>query len=199
MNLGQSTMLSEGRSYASEQVPEVRPHSNNHLPEVSHVGAPFSAQNPYEDYEFYVQHPSATPEYQQHSASPYLSSPQFPGLASAGSKLPAPAAEGLEPNRDPNWNARPLSPTSTHHQSRVGSAGLESVNEKEGEKEVYQSVHPVGVVPFQQPQYSSEPERKRRIVCGMAMKWCVVLTTLILVAIIAVAVALGVVFVTRHS
>lgn len=136
-------MLSEDRLYASEQIPKVRPHSNDHLPEVSHVGTPFGAQNPYEDYEFYARHPYATPEYQQHSASPYLSSPQSPGL--------------------------------------------ESVNEKEGEKEVCQ------------PRYFSEPERKRRIVCGMAMKWCAVLTALILVAIIAVAVALGVVFETRHS
>jgi hypothetical protein len=32
----------------------------------------------------------------------------------------------------------------------------------------------------------------------MAMKWCVVLTALILVAIIAVAVALGVVFGRKH-
>jgi hypothetical protein len=199
LNLGQSTMSSEGRSYASEQIPEVRSHSNDHLPEVSHVGAPFSPQNPYEDYEFYEQHPSAAPEYQQHSGSPHLSSPQPPGLTSDGSRSPPPAAEGLEPNRDPNRNSRPLSPSSTYHQSQVGSAGLESVYEKEGGKEVDQSVHPVGVVPCQQPQYSSEPERKRRIVCGMAMKWCVVLTALILVAIIVVAVALGVVFGTKHS
>lgn len=192
MNLGQSTMSSEGRSYASEQINEARSHSNDHLPEVSHIGAPFSAKNRYEDYEFYEQHPPATPEYQQHSTSPHFSSPQSPGLTSDGSRSPA---EGLEPSRDPN---RPLSPTSTYRQSQVGSAGLESVNEKEGEKEVYQNVYPVGMVPHQQPQYSSEPERKRRIVCGMAMKWCVVLTALILVAIIAVAVALGVVFGRKH-
>ena len=76
---------------------------------------------------------------------------------------------------------------------------MESVYDKEGEKEAYKSVHPVNVVPYQQPQYPSEPERKRRMACGMAMKWCVALTALILVAIIAVAVALGVVFGTRHS
>jgi hypothetical protein len=192
-------MSSEGRSYARKQVPEARSHSNDHLPEVSHVSAPFSAPNPYESYEFYEQHPPATPEYQQHSASPHLSSPQSAGLASDGSRSPPPAAEGLEPNLDPNRDSRPLSSSSTHYQSQVGSAGLESVDEKEGEKEVYQSVRPAGVVPYQQPQYSSEPERKRRIVCGMAMKWCVVLTVLILVAIIAVAVALGVVFGTKHS
>ena len=191
-------MSSKGRSYASEQIPKVRSHSNDHLPEVSHVGASFSAQNPYEDYEFYEQHHPAAPEYQQHSASPHLSSQQSPVVASDGSSSPPPAAGGLEANRDPNRNSRPLSPSSTYHQSQVGSVGLESVYEKEGEKEAYKSVHPVSGVPGQQPQYSSEPERKRKTVCGMGLKWCVVLTVLILVAIIAVAVALGVVFGTRH-
>ncbi len=197
-------MSSQGRSsqYASESVPEVRQHSNDHLPEVSQVGVPFSAIHPYEDYEFYEQPPPAAPEYQQHSASPHLSSqrsPHLTGLGSDGTRSPPPVGEGLEPSRDPNRNSRPLSPSSTYRQSEVGSAGLESVYEKEGQKEVYQSIYPVGVVPYQQPHDPAEQQRKRRRVCGMAMKWCLVLTALILVAIIAVAVALGVVFGTKHS
>ena len=197
-------MSSQARSsvYANESVPEVRQHSNDQLPEVSQVGAPYSTIHPYEDYEFYEQTSPAAPEYQQRSASPQLSSRRSPNataLGSDGTRSPAPIGEGMEPNGDLNRNSRALSPLNTYRHSDIGSAGLESVHEKEGQKEVYQSAYTVDAVPYQQPDDPSEQHRLHRKVCGIAMKWCLIFTALILVAIIAVAVALGVVFGTKHK
>jgi hypothetical protein len=194
-------MSSQARSdvYADGSQPEVRSHSNDQLPEVSQVGVPYNARSPYEDYEYYEQTPPAVPKYQQNSESPYLSSQRSPNatvVASDGTRSPPPIEDGMEPREDPSRNSRPLSPPNTYRKSDIGSAGLESVYDNE--KSVHQSVYSVGPVSSRGPNDPSKQHRMRRKVCGIAMKWCLVFTALILIAVIAVAVAVGVVFGTKH-
>ena len=91
---------------------------------------------------------------------------------------------------------RPLSPSSTAQYSEVNSPGLQSVYEKEGEKEVFKNqTYAVHVAGSGQPE--AEADRRGRI-CGIPKTWFFLVAALVLVAI-AVAVACGVVFGTRHS
>ena len=174
---------------------EGRSGSNEHLPEVHHTG--FSAQHPYEDYEFYERPPAQVPEYQQYAESPALSqSGGSPRLTSERASSP-PVQEHLQIGPDGTPKDRPLSPSSTARYSEVNSAGLQSVYEKEGEKEV--------IKPQAYPLYAGgprsnddEPMRKSRI-CGIPKTWFFLLAALVLIAIIAIAVACGVVFGTKHS
>lgn len=172
---------------------EGQSHSSDHLPEVSHP--PFSSQHPYEDFEFYEQPPAQAPEYQQYAESPALSqSGGSPQLASERVGSP-PGGDNLqiEPDRTPK--ERPLSPSSTRY-SELDPSGLQSVYEKEGEKEVIKNnVYPV-YAPGPQSQ-ETEPQRKDRI-CGLPEWRFFTLAALVLVAIIAVAVPCGVVFGTKH-
>src|SRR5947209_17269027 len=109
---------------------EGRSGSNDHLPEVHN--AAFSSQHPYEDFEFYERPPAQVPEYQQYSESPQPgASPQV--TSERTSSPPAADHIRIEPNR--STKDRPLSPTSTAQYSEVNSPGLQSVYEKEGEKE----------------------------------------------------------------
>lgn len=195
-------MSSQARSdvYANNSQPEVRQHSNDQLPEVSQVGVPYNIRSPYEDYEYYEQTPPAVPNYQQHSESPNLSSQRSPNatvVASDGTRSPPPIEDGMEPSENLNQSSRPFSPTNTYRKSDLDSAGLESAYDNE--KSVHQSVYSVGPVSSRGPSDPSEQHRMRRKVCGIAMKWCLVFTALILIAIIAVAVAVGVVFGTKHQ
>ena len=103
----------------------------------------------------------------------------------------------MEPSEDPNHSFRPLSPPNTYRKSDLGLAGLESVYDNE--KSVHKSVYSVDPVSSGGPNGPSKQHRMRRKVCGIAMKWCLVFTALILIAIIAAAVAIGVVFGTKHK
>src|SRR5438270_9226000 len=109
---------------------EGRSGSNDHLPEVHN--AAFSSQHPYEDFEFYERPPVQIPEYQQYSESPALSqSGATPQVTSERTGSPPPTDHiQVDPNR--STKDRPLSPSSTAQFSE----GLQSVYEKEGEKEV---------------------------------------------------------------
>lgn len=197
-------MSSEGRSavYAHERAPDLRQHSNDQLPEVSQVGAPYGAAHPYEDYEYFQQRSPAAAEYQQNSESPQLSSQWSPnGIAVGpnGTRSPPLIEAGMETSEDRDRSSRTLSNRNTYRQSDIGSAGLESVHEKEGQKEVYQSTYPVGTMSYQQPPDPTEQHRFRRKVCGINLTWCLIIIAMIMVAVIAVAVALGVVLGTKHK
>jgi hypothetical protein len=173
---------------------EGRSHSNDHLPEVAYTG--YSAQHPYEDFEFYERPPAQVPEYQQYAESPALSqSGASPRLTSERVGSP-PVGDHLQIEPDGTPKERPLSPSSTRY-SEVNSPGLQSVYEKEGEKEVIKNnTYPV-YAPGPQSQ-ETEPQRKGRI-CGLPKLWFFILAILVLIAIIAIAVACGVVFGTKHS
>ena len=168
--------------------------SNEHLPEV-HKAA-FSSQHPYEDFEFYERPPAQVPEYQQYSES---SAPPQPGaspqVTSKRTGSP-PVADHIqiEPNR--SSKDRPLSPSSTAQYSEVNSPGLQSVDEKEGEKEVTKTnAYTVNVVGLRSEE--AGPYRKGRV-CGIPKTWLFILAALILIAIAATAVACGVVFGKRN-
>jgi hypothetical protein len=168
--------------------------SNGHLPEVHNTA--FSAQHPYEDFEFYEQPPAQIPEYQQYADSPALSqSGASPQVASERTgSLPAADHIQIEPNRSKD---RPLSPSSTAQYSEVNSPGLQSVYEKEGEKEVIKNnVYPVDAAGLQSEEAGSH---RRGRICGIPKMWFFLLAALVLMAIIAIAVACGVIFGTRHS
>ena len=171
---------------------EGRSGSNDHLPEVHN--AAFSSQHPYEDFEFYEQ-PVQVPEYQQYSESPALSqSGASPQVTSERTGSP-PAADHIQVDPNRSTKDRPLSPSSTAQYSEVNS-GLQSVYEKEGEKEVIKNnAYPVDTVGQSE---EAGPHRKGKI-CGIPKIWFFILAALALIAIIAIAVACGVVFGTRHS
>src|SRR5271156_2546062 len=115
---------------------EGRSNSNEHLPEVATPARHFSSQHPYEDYEFYEpQPPAPAPEYQQYAATPSRSSQQSPRLTSEGTTSPPPPPPPGDPLRVSTvQKERPLSP-STAHYSEYSATGLQSVYDKEGEKE----------------------------------------------------------------
>jgi hypothetical protein len=173
---------------------EGQSHSNDHLPEAVRTG--FSAQQPYEDFEFYQRPPAQVPEYQQHTESPAFSqSGASPRQTSEHASSP-PVGDHLQIRSDGAPKDRPLSPTSTRY-SEVNSPGLQSVYEKEGEKEVIKrDVYPT-YAQGPQPQ-DARPPRKSRI-CGLPKLWFFILAALVLIAIIAVATACGVVFGTKQS
>ena len=168
--------------------------SNDHLPEVARTG--FSAQHPYEDYEYYERPSAQVPEYQQYAESPALSqSGASPQVASERANSP-PTQDNLQIGPGGTPKDRPLSPSSTARYSEVTS-GLQSVYEKEGEKEVIKNeTHPV--YPPGPRSQDAEPLRKGRV-CGVPKAWFFGLAALVLIAIIAIAVACGVVFGTKHS
>jgi hypothetical protein len=174
---------------------EGRSGSNDHLPEVHHAG--LSSQHPYEDFEFYERPPAQAPEYQQYAQSPALSqSGASPRVTSERAASP-PVVDHIQTGPDGTPKDRPLSPSSTAHYSEVNSPGLQSVYEKEGEKEVIKNdAYPVYAAGPQSQE--AEPHRKGRI-CGLPKVWFFILAALVLIAIIAIAVACGVVFGTRHS
>jgi hypothetical protein len=174
---------------------EDRSGSNGHLPEVHNTA--FSAQHPYEDFEFYERPPGQIPEYQQYADSPALSqSGASPQVASERTgSLPAADHIQVEPNR--STKDRPLSPSSTAQYSEVNSPGLQSVYEKEGEKEVIKNnVYPVNAAGLQSEEAGFH---RRGRICGIPKMWFFLLAALVLMAIIAIAVACGVIFGTRHS
>ena len=192
---------------------EVRSHSNEHLPEVAHSETIQSSpqvvhtQHPYEDFEYYEpQPPAPAPEYRAYSASlppssPPLSSPRSPPISLQHSPylkserpLSPPLGDVLEPHKD-----RPFSASPTPRYSEHGEGGLHSVDEKEGEKEVFQSVYPVAI-PARKPVPERRPEeKKKKRICGLLMKWFLILAALLLCTIIALAVGLGVGLATKHS
>jgi hypothetical protein len=173
---------------------EGRSSSNDHLPEVHNAG--FSSQHPYEDFEFYERPPAQAPEYQQYSESSAPPQPGAPPQVTSERTGSPPVADHIqiEPNR--SSKDRPLSPTSTAQYSEVNSPGLQSVYEKEGEKEVTKNnAYAVNVVGLQSEE--AGPHRKGRI-CGIPKTWFFILAALILIATAAIAVACGVVFGTRN-
>jgi hypothetical protein len=188
---------------------EGRSGSNDHLPEVAPIG--FSSQHPYEDFEFYERPPAQVPEYQQYAESPALSqsaSPQPNSQRASSQRVSSqqassqrasspPVVDNLQIGPDGTARDRPLSPSSTAHYSEVNSPGLQSVDEKEGEKEVIKNIaYPVYIAGPRSQE--TETLQKARI-CGLPKMWFFILTALVLVAIIAIAAALGAVFGTRHS
>jgi hypothetical protein len=174
---------------------EGRSGSNDHLPEVHH--AALSAQRPYEDFEFYERPPAQVPEYHQYVESPDLSqSGASPRVTSERAGSP-PVGDHIQTGPDGTPKDRPLSPSSTAHYSEVNSAGLQSVYEKEGEKEVIKN-HSYPVYAAGSQQQEAELHRRGRV-CGIPKVWFFTLAALVLVAIIAIAVACGVVFGTKHS
>jgi hypothetical protein len=174
---------------------EGRSGSNDHLPEVHNPG--FSSQQPYEDFEFYERPPAQVPEYQQYTESPALSqSGASPQVASERASSP-PVGDHIQIGPNGATKDRPLSPSSTAHYSEVNSPGLQSVYEKEGEKEVIKNqAYPVYVAGPQSQE--ADAHRKGRI-CGISKMWFFLLAALVLIAIIAIAVSCGVVFGTKHS
>lgn len=174
---------------------EGRSGSNDHLPEVHHTG--FAAQNPYEDYEFYERPPAPVPEYQQYAESPALSqSGGSPRITSERASSP-PVQDHLQIGPDGTPKDRPLSPSSTARYSEVNSPGLQSVYEKEGEKEVIR--HQSQPIYVQGPRSHDEEHPRKSRICGLSKLWFFGLAALVLIAIIAIAVACGVVFGTKHS
>jgi len=172
---------------------EGRSGSGDHLPEVA--PSRFSSQQPYEDFEFYERPPSQAPEYQQYVEYRTISQSASPQPNSQRASSP-PVADNLHLGPDGTSRDRPLSPSLTAHYSEVNSPGLQSVDEKEGEKEVIKNTYPVYVAgPHSQ---EAETPRKSRI-CGVPKTWFFILAAAVLVAIIAIAAALGAVFGTKHS
>jgi hypothetical protein len=198
---------------------EGRSGSNDHLPEVAPSG--FSSQHPYEDFEFYERPPAQVPEYQQYAESPALSQSASPqpnsqwassqqassqrassqrasSQQASSQRASSPAVvDNFQIGPDGTARDRPLSPSSTAHYSEANSGGLQSVDEKEGDKEVIRNIaYPVYIA----GPHSREVEtvRKGRI-CGLPKMWFFILAALVLVAIIAIAAALGAVFGTKHS
>jgi len=178
---------------------EGRSGSNDHLPEVAPSG--FNSQHPYEDFEFYERPPSQVPEYQQYAESSTISQsaspqPNSQRVSSQRASSP-PVVDNFRVGPDGTTRDRPLSPSLTAHYSEVNSPGLQSVDEKEGEKEVIKNTtHPVYIaVPHSR---EAETPRKGRI-CGLQKTWFFILAAVVLVAIITIAAALGAVFGTRHS
>jgi hypothetical protein len=109
--------------------------SNDHLPEVHNTN--FSAQHPYQDFEYYEQPPPAqVPQYQQYAESPALSQSGEAGRATGEHRRTPPVADRIHTGTVGSPKDRPLSPSSTAQYSEVNSPGLQSVYEKEGEKEV---------------------------------------------------------------
>jgi hypothetical protein len=173
---------------------EGRSGSNDHLPEVAPSG--FNSQQPYEDFEFYERPPSQVVEYQHNIESPTISQSASPQPNSQRVSSP-PVVDNLQVGPDGIARDRPLSPSLTAHYSEVNSPGLQSVNEKEGEKEVIKNTaHPVYIAGPNSRE--AETLRNGRI-CGLQKTWFFILTALALIAIIAIAAALGAVFGTRHS
>jgi hypothetical protein len=170
--------------------------SNDHLPEVHH--AAISSQHPYEDFEYYKRPTSVqVPEYQQYAESPALSQPgASPRVTSERTSSP-PVVDHIQTGSVGSAKERPLSPSSTAQYSEVNSPGLQSVYEKEGEKEVIKNQAYATYAPRSQSG-EAEPHRSGSI-CGVSKTWFFILAALVLLAIIAVAVACGVVFGTKHS
>jgi len=178
---------------------EGRSGSNDHLPEVAPIR--FSSQQPYEDFEFYERPPSQVVEYQHNIESPTISqsaSPQPNSQRTSTLRASSPpVVDYLQVGPDGIARDRPLSPSLTAHYSEVNSPGLQSVDEKEGEKEVIKNTpYPIYIAgPHSQ---EAETLRKARI-CGLQKTWFFILAAAVLVAIIAIAAALGAVFGTKHS
>jgi hypothetical protein len=176
---------------------------NQHLPEVAYPGPRFSAQYPYEDYENY-ERPSNPPaqEYQRQSTSPSHFT-QSPNLASEHATAPA-IGDGLEPCFAPT--DQPPPPSSKAPYLEVYSPGQQSVNEREGEKEVYHKAYPATGVALDMPHHqqptvqTQQPEeRRRKRICGINITWFLLLVALIACAVIAIAVACGVIFGTKKK
>jgi hypothetical protein len=173
---------------------EGRSGSNDHLPEVHN--AAFSSQHPYEDFEFYDRPPVQVPEYQQYSESPAPPRPGAPPQVRSERTGSPPVADHIQIEFNRSTKDRPLSPSSTAQYSEVNSPGLQSVYEKEGEKEVTKNnAYAVNVTGSQSEE--AGPHRKGRI-CGIPKAWFCILAALILIAIAAIAVACGVVFGRRN-
>lgn len=174
---------------------EGRSGSNDHLPEVHN--AAFSSQHPYEDFEFYERPPAQAPEYQQYVESPALSQSGASPHATSERASSPPVADAIQVGPHGSVKDRPLSPSSTAQYSEVNSPGLQSVCEKEGEKEVIKDqTYPAYAAESQ--QHDADGQRKARI-CGIPKMWFFFLAALVLIAITAIAVACGVVFGTKHS
>lgn len=173
---------------------EGRQHSNDQLPEVVEGRVQPNMQHPHEDFEYYEPpQPGAAPEYSQETSAPPFQSQQSTNPTSERTSSPA-AVDYFVQN--PPQKERPLSPQSLARYSEISSPGLQNVYGREGEKEVYQSTYPVAATPTHS---QFEQEERRRRICGLPKKWFLILAGLILLAIIAVAAALGAVFGTKHS
>jgi hypothetical protein len=173
---------------------EGRSGSNDHLPEVNH--AAFGSQHPYEDFEYYERPTAQVPEYQQYAESPARSQSGAPPRVTSERASSPPVADHIRTGPIGSARDRPLSPSSTAQYSEVNSPGLQSVYEKEGEKEVIKNQAYAAYSPNSQSQ-EAEPHRNGRV-CGIPKTWFFILAALVLIAIIAVAVACGVVFGTKH-
>lgn len=155
-----------------------------YLPEV--------AQYPYEDYE----RPSNPPaqEYQRQSTSPshFVKSPNLTSEHATALAI----GDGLEPCFAPT--DQPLPPSSGSI-PRDHSPGLQLVDEREGEKEVHHKAYPVTGVALDMPHHQQPEERRRKRICGINTTWFLLLVALIACAVIAIAIACGVVFGTKKK
>jgi hypothetical protein len=152
---------------------------NQHLPEVVHSGPCFSAQYPYEDYEDY-RRPSNPPT-QENQRQPTTPPHFIKSLNLTPEHATALAiGDGLEPCFAPT--ERP---------------GQQSVNEREGEKEVHHKADPATGVVLDMPHNQQPEERRRKRICGINITWFLLLVALIACAVIAIAAACGVIFGTK--
>jgi hypothetical protein len=153
--------------------------SSQHLPEVAHPGARFSAQHPGE----YNERPSNPPahEYQRQSISP---SHFIQSLNRTSGHATAPIEDRLEPGFARTDQPLPPSPKAPYLE--IYSPGLQSA---------------LGVSHPEQPtiQTQQPEERRRKRICGINIPWFLFLVALIVCAVIAVATACGVVFGTKKK
>ena len=107
----------------------------------------------------------------------------------------SPIADGLEVSQ--SYLAHSERAGSGATAEAVTSPGLESIWSGEADKEVYSRVGtPSG---YSNTSHPSTNARKKERICGVRRKWFFFIAALITCIIVAVAVALGVVFGTRHS
>lgn len=175
---------------------EGRSNSNEHLPEVAYPGLEVTgSHHQYEDYDYYNQ-VNPAPGYQQYPSTPPISSAKSPPLSAKSPPLgseraTSPSAQNPADIYPTNYKHTPSTPSTSAQYTEYGSPGLQSVFEKEGEKEVYQKSYPVAPLhphqPHNGPPTQQYEQRKRRI-CGVP----VMLFFILLASIICIAVAVGV-------
>src|SRR5436305_509205 len=176
---------------------------SQYRPEVGRAGPRFSAQHPGEDYGYNERRPSNSPaqEYQRQSTSP----PHFTQpLNRTSEHATAPTEDSPEPCFARTDEPLPPSPKAPYIEAY--SPGLQSVHQRESEKEVHRKDYPVTHVALdmphhEQPILQTQPpdDRQRKRICGVSILWFLLLVALIACAVIAVAAACGVVFGTKKK
>jgi len=212
----------DGRQHSNDHLPEVTPATlpfsqQNPYSDYEFFERPHGAEEP------------PAPEYRQHAspalhhASPALSAASPP----LGSERATSPSVGDTIDRYSSTRGGALSPSSLTRYSEVGSPAPQAVpaedkqvyhyqafpvpeNEKgyqpplpqQSYHQAYQQQSPYPQQyqqSFTQPQaHQQQPHQKKRV-CGMSKKLCLVVVGLIALAVIAIAVACGVVFGSKHQ